>query len=421
MGGLFANRWLVVAASLLGLLVGSGPVLIFSSGVFLKPVSAELGITRGDLSSAVFLAAICTAIACPLLGWLLDRFGTRRVMMPGILLYALVVAGFALMQTKPVFLIPLIFALVGFVGAVQTPIPYAAAVTQWFDRQRGLALGIATAGVGLGVALLPPFLAMLIGAFGWRHAYLGLAIAVLVLAWLPVALFVREPPGLAQAAARRTDANLTDALPGIPAAAALKQWQFWALTVAFFLAVMAINGTLTHVIPLLTDRGIPPQQAALMFSFAGYAIILGRILAGWCLDRFWGPYVAMCFFVVPMLGIALLGSGATGLVPLIGAILCGAGIGAEIDLMAFFISRYFGLKAYGKIYGIMFAVFNIGTGLGPALSGLSFDRFHSYGPIFIVYEVALAITCLLFIGLGPYPYPAPKRESPAIMDQKAAA
>ena len=78
MGGLFANRWLVVAASMCGLLVGSGPILIFSTSVFLKPVSAELGITRGDLSSAVFLAAICTAIACPAIGWLLDRFGADR-------------------------------------------------------------------------------------------------------------------------------------------------------------------------------------------------------------------------------------------------------------------------------------------------------------------------------------------------------
>jgi MFS family permease len=413
MAGLFANRWLVVVASVLGLQVGSGPILIFSSGVFLKPVSAELGITRGDLSIALLLAALCTAVTSPFFGWLLDRFGTRRVMMPGIVLYALAVAAFGLMQAQPAFVIPLIYAVVGVIGSVQTPIPYAAVVAQWFDRQRGLALGIATAGVGLGVALLPPFLAMLIGAFGWRTAYLGLGIAVLVLAWLPVALFVREPPGLAQAAARRPERGATDALPGTTAREAFRQWRFWALTIAFFLAVMAINGTLTHVIPLLTDRGIAPQDAAFIFSFAGYAIILGRILAGWCLDRFWGPHVAMVFFVVPIIGIALLAGGGTGIVPLVGAVLCGAGIGAEIDLMAFLVSRYFGLKAYGKIYGLMFAVFGIGTGIGPALSGFSFDRYHSYAPIFIVYMVALVITCALFIRLGPYPYPASKDDSVA--------
>jgi predicted MFS family arabinose efflux permease len=241
-----------------------------------------------------------------------------------------------------------------------------------------------------------------------------LGIAVLVLAWLPVALFVREPPQLAQQAARRPElgpaANRADALPGTTAAAAFKQWRFWALTIAFFLGVMAINGTLTHVIPLLTDRGIPPQQAAFVFSFAGYAIILGRILAGWCLDRFWGPHIAMFFFAVPIIGIVLLGSDAPGFASVIGAVLCGVGIGAEIDLMAFLLSRYFGLKAYGKIYGVMFAVFNIGTGLGPALSGVSFDRFHSYQPIFIVYAAVLIITCALFIRLGPYPYSASKHD-----------
>jgi MFS family permease len=107
-----------------------------------------------------------------------------------------------------------------------------------------------------------------------------------------------------------------------------------------------------------------------------------------------------------MLGIALLESGRENPIPLLGAALCGAGIGAEIDLMAFFVGRYFGLKAYGKIYGLMFMLFNVGTGLGPALSGRAFDIFHSYFQIFMAYEVALVVTCLLFVPLGEYAYPA---------------
>ena len=414
------SRWSVVCASVCGLMVGSGPVLIFSSGVFLKPVSTDLGITRGDLSSAVFLAATSTAIGSPIVGWLLDRFGTRRVMITGIPLFALVVAGFGLMQAKPPFIVPLIFALVGLTGAVQTPIPYALVVARWFDRQRGLALGIATAGVGLGTALLPPFLALLIDEFGWRQAYFGLGLSVLVLAWLPVALFVREPSER-QSENARENGDLGETLPGMTASAAFRRWEFWALTVAFFLGVMAINGTLTHVVPLLTDRGIAASQAAVMFSFAGAAIIGGRILAGWCLDRLWGPYVAILFFAIPMIGIALLGSGIGGVVPFIGAICCGAGIGAEIDMMAFFVSRYFGIKAYGKIYGVMAMAFNIGTGLGPALSGLSFDRFHSYGPIFLAYELALGVTCALFLRLGPYPYPAADQQKAPGSQLRAAA
>jgi MFS family permease len=405
--GVFANRWWIVAACACGLLVGAGAILIFTFGVFLKPVTEDLGISRGALSSGLGISAWFVALSCPIVGWLIDRFGTRRVMVPGVLLFALAVASFGFMQAQPVFLIYAIFCIAGFISGVQTPIPYAAVITHWFDNHRGIALGLATAGVGLGVALIPQLAAVLIGHFGWREAYFGLGLAVVALAWIPVVLFVRDPP-----LASRAGAETSAVLPGMAATAALKTASFWLLSAAFFFGVMAINGTIVHIVALLTDRGISLQVATGALSVAGIAIIVGRIVCGWCLDRFWGPYVAICFFVLPMLGIALLGSGWGYPAPLIGAALCGSGIGAEIDLMAFFIGRYFGLKAYGKIYGLMFMLFNIGTGLGPALSGRAFDIYHSYFQIFIVYEVALAVTCLLLVRLGPYTYPA--RKEPAM-------
>lgn len=107
-------------------------------------------------------------------------------------------------------------------------------------------------------------------------------------------------------------------------------------------------------------------------------------------------------------GIALLATGAGGMVPLAGAVLCGMGIGAEVDLMAFFVSRYFGLRSYPTIYATMFGIFSVGTGFGPYLAGFSFDHWHSYQPIFVVFEIALAVTCLLFVLLGPYPFPPEK-------------
>jgi len=302
----------------------------------------------------------------------------------------------------------LIFALTGLVGGVQSPIPYAAVIAQWFDRQRGLALGIGTAGVGLGVALMPQVASRLIDTVGWRLAYVGLAIAVLLIALPPVALFLREPPGFSAYARRRRQPALTTAIvPGVAAGEALRSRLFWGLAIAFFLDVIAINGTLTHIVPLLTDRGVPRQVATAALSGTGFALIFGRILSGWCRDRFWGPYVAITFFVLPMAGIAILASGAGGFAPFLGAIACGLGIGAEIDLMAFFTSRYFGLRDYAKLYGIMFGIFALGVGIGPALSGVSFDRFQSYTPAFVVFEIMLAISCLIFLRLGPYPFPAP--------------
>src|SRR5581483_6527010 len=253
----------------------------------------------------------------------------------------------------------------------------------------------------------------------WRAAYLGISAAVVLFAFIPVALFVREPPGFDAAPKRGESRGAALNIPGTGVGEALKSWLFWGLGIAFFFDVIAINGTLTHIVALLTDRGIGREVAVTALSGTGIALFCGRVLSGWFLDRFWGPYVAIGFFVAPMIGLALLMSQATGAAPFLGAICLGLGIGAEIDLMAFFASRYFGLKNYAKIYGTMFGLFGFGVGIGPALSGASFDRFHSYTPIFAVYEVMLAITCLIFLRLGPYPYPAGRHAPAAAAAQTA--
>ena len=419
MARLFANRWWVVFATICGLLVGAGPVNVFTFGVFLKPITEDLGLSRGAFSAALTFHATIAAIALPVVGWLVDRWGARRIMLPGLFLYALATASYGLIQASPLLLTFLIFALTGLVGGVQSPIPYATVIAQWFDRERGLALGIGTAGVGLGVAVVPQLAALLIDAVGWRLAYVGLAVAVLLVAFPPVALFLREPPDFT-ARMRQPAATTGAALPGVVAGEALRSWLFWGLAIAFFLDVIAINGTLTHIVPLLTDRGIPRQIATAALSGTGFALIFGRILSGWCLDRFCGPYVAIVFFLLPMIGIAILISGAGGFAPFLGAIACGLGIGAEIDLMAFFTSRYFGLRDYAKLYGTMFGIFALGVGIGPALSGASFDRFHSYTPAFVVFVIVLAVGCLIFLRMEPYPFPSP-RQAPSSAAEKVPA
>src|SRR6516162_7897964 len=197
MASLFHNRWWIVFATICGLVVGAGPINVFTFGVFLKPITEDLGLSRGAFSAALTFHATIAAVALPVVGWLVDRWGARRIMLPGLFLYALATASYALLQASPLLLTFLIFALTGLVGGVQSPIPYAAVITQWFDRERGLALGIGMAGVGLGVALMPQLATLLIGAIGWRLAYVGLAVTALLVAFPPVALLLREPPGFA--------------------------------------------------------------------------------------------------------------------------------------------------------------------------------------------------------------------------------
>jgi MFS family permease len=193
--------------------------------------------------------------------------------------------------------------------------------------------------------------------------------------------------------------------------AVLRGWRFWALAFAFFLGVVALNGTLTQIVAMLMDRGMPLQVATRDLAASGIAAIVGRIASGWCVDRYHGPYVAIGFFILPMIGTLFFMSGVGEPVPLFGALLCGAALGGEIDLMSFFVSRYFGLKSYGKIFGTMFGIFAGSTGVGPFISGLSFDHWHSYVPAFALYEVLLIIGCLVFLPLGPYPFPAHHRLS----------
>jgi MFS family permease len=396
---LFQNRWWVVLGAFLGLIVNQGAITFYAFAIFLKPVSDDLGVSRGTLSSAVGLLLAVFAVFVPVMGSLIDRFGVRTVLLPMIVLVALATAGLSQLRASPFILYPL-FATQGLFATCQVPIGYAKVITAWFDRERGLALGVAVAGAGLGVALVPQLVAYLIDHHGWRAAYVGLGAAILLIAFVPVAVFVREPPSAGTAPGGAPPA------PGISAGEAVRQSQFWIINIAFVLATIAINGTLAHVVALLTDRGLPAATATDALSVAGLAIIAGRIVSGYCVDRLFAPHVTVAMFCAPIVGIALLLTGGAGVAPFAGTVLCGLGIGAEIDLMAFFVGRYFGLRAFGAIYGLMFATFAVGSGLGSFLMGACFDLAGSYRPMLVAFVAVLIAACLLIARLGPYRYRA---------------
>jgi len=407
----FRNRWWIVFASVLGLIVGAGSINVFGISVFMKPISDDLGLGRGIISSAAGMTSIISAIASPFFGKMIDKWGIRPVFLPSIILFAGAVAALSLLQASTSYLYVL-FPIVGLTSVGQTPAAYSKAISAWFDKDRGLALGIALAGVGLGTALVPQFSQYLINNFGWRNAYLGLGFAILLLAFIPAALFIREPTNGAQTKAERQQPAASGLAFG---EATMGSWRFWALTLAFFFGAASINGVLTHVVPLLTDRGLPVSTAVGALSVSGIAIIAGRIFSGYCLDKIFGPYVAVAFFLCPLTGICLLYSGMSGLVPLIGTILCGFGIGAEFDLMAFLVSRYFGMKSFGALYGLMFGISQIGNAVGSNIMGWSFQLLHSYAPAFVLFVAALVVTCLLFLPLGPYAFRAvaPNKSAPS--------
>lgn len=200
--GVFANRWWIVFGCVMGLIVNAGVITAFTFSVFLKPITHDLGVNRADVGLAVLVGAIFATIARPTFGKAIDYFGLRASLLPMIVAYAVVTAAMAMLR-QPYVLIVLFFVVWAIVGTGQTPIAYSKAITGWFDRERGLALGIAIAGVGLGVAIVPQFASYLVAHFGWRAGFVGLGGAILVLGFLPAVLFVREPPTPRNGSARR--------------------------------------------------------------------------------------------------------------------------------------------------------------------------------------------------------------------------
>lgn len=397
----FQRRWLIVVACTLGLAVSTGTINTFAFAVFIKPVSEDLGVSRSVISSGILLTNVLCGLATPLIGLLLDRWGSRRILLPGVPLFASSIAAFSLLENSLTSMLAL-FAAAGLFGATQGTVPYTKVITKWFDQERGIALGIALAGIGLGIAIIPQLAQMLIEAAGWRAAYIGVGSFVLLAGFFPVLLFVGEPP---PADLPHDPSNaVVRSVPGVSMKEAITQWRFWVMTLGFFIAVVATNGTLAHVVAMLTDRGLPIEQAVATLSMAGVGVILGRIACGSCLDRFAGAPVAVFFFTIPAVGIALLATGAEGSIPLLGGILCGVGLGANNTLMAYFASRYFGLRAYGAIFGMMFGAFLIGTGTGPYLNAISYDLLNSYDTALIASCVGLVFASMLFVPLGPYPF-----------------
>jgi MFS family permease len=403
------NPWWIVAGSTLALMVCTGPVVLFTSGVFLKPVSQALGWDRGTMSAATGAATLMTAIATPLTGSLVDRWGARRVLLPVIVLFAFSVAAISLTPASPIVFIAL-YAIVGLVSAAQSPQPYAKTIAAWFDERRGLALGIAMAGVGLGIIVVPQLTRILVDAFGWRGAYIGLGVVVFSIAFPAVAVLVREPVRASQQ--RGAHRTVAAALPGLGVQEALTgSGRFWLLAAPVFLVGAAVNGINAHLVPLLTDRGMSVPLATSMLSAVGLASVAGRLVYGYLADRLFAPRIAAGFFLLPCFGIYLLIIGAHGGWQLISVVTLGLALGCEIDMVGFLTSRYFGLRRFGELYGYLFAVFAAGTALGPYLMGVVFDGYHSYNAALSSFVVALLIAAVLISCLDSYVFPVSAAEA----------
>jgi predicted MFS family arabinose efflux permease len=276
-------------------------------------------------------------------------------------------------------------------------------ISAWFDKRRGIALATMMAGVGVGAIGIPPLATKLIESYGWREAYLILGAGIFVLGMIPAGLWLREAPpdSVRESAAVE---------PGMRGAEAVRMPVFWLLLTGFFLFSVSVNGSVAHLIPVLTDRGISNDTAALAASMLGVLTLCGRLLTGALLDRFAGSRVTGIFFAVAAIGVAVLSQAHTVFAAFSAAALIGLGMGAEADVMPYLVSRYFGLRSFSEIYGYTFTAYALAGALGPLLMGWSYDRLHSYSIALMGLAVAMFTGAAVLASLPRYPVPAAQQE-----------
>jgi MFS family permease len=402
----FFYGWWIVAVSAIGLGLGYAPIIVYSFGVFIKPLTQELHSNRASISLAFTLANLLQSVSSPLAGRLADRFGARRVILLSSVIFALLLVSSHLLSPK-LWDIYVFYGLLGFVGSGPAPIPYVKVISRWFDRRRGLALGLTMFGIGSGAILMPALAQRLITMLGWRSTYMVIGLLVLVVSVPVVAFFLKESPeemGLLPdgAIAARQAAERQNTREGMAWSDARRSKAFWLMVGAIFLVGASVHGCVVHLVPLLSDQGVSSNRVALATSLLGSALLIGRVGSGYLLDRFFAPRVALCLFGAAACGIALLRMGAASGLVLLAVFLIGLGMGSEVDIIAYLVSRYFGLRAFGEVYGYAFASYVLAGALGPWLMGLGFDRSGSYGSVLVGFFLATLLAVVLMTRLGPY-------------------
>jgi MFS family permease len=389
--------WRVVAVCHIGVLVGFATVFIYSFSLMMKPLQHEFGWNREQVSRAFSLAAISVAICSPFMGKLFDRFEPRK-------LIAAFMTAFGLGLGSLAFLTPHLAqfyataVFIGVAGSGTYQLGYARVVASWFERRLGAALSIVVAGSGVGTLFFPPLVQHLIANYGWRHTYLLLATLPLFVG-APLTLFFA--PSLAVNKTSSPD-KAHAASDGSTWKQALATRSFWLLALGVCVVSLSENGALAHLAPMLSDRGLKAGDAALIVSILGGASLAGRFMLGWLLDYLEGSHIATFSLLAAGSGILLLANAQSFHSAAFAALLAGLGMGCELDLIPYMLKRYFGLRSFSTLYGIVYSGFAVAGAIAPLLLGHIYDVTGSYTNILSILSGVTMVVALGMLALPGY-------------------
>lgn len=386
--------WATIVAAGAGVGVGLTGLPFYTFGVFIKPLSEAFGWGRSEIAIGMMFLSAGSVIAAPVVGAAIDRIGARLLSLLSLGGLAL---GFGALAASGPSLTSYYGAwlLLAALGCATTPVTWTRVINLSFDRQRGLALGLTLLGTGVASLFGPPLVQMLIASYGWQGGYLGMGLFVLLVILPIVALGLKEPT--------KRSGPVPAAGAGMAPREALASRRFWLIGGGIFLIILGQASATVHLVPLLGDRGVDAATAARIAGLLGVSVVVGRIGVGMLVDRFHAPKVARVFLALPAAALALLIWSDDVAAAYVAAMLLGLAAGAEVDLLAYLVSRYFGVRAYGTIYGFQLSIFGIGAGLGPPLVGEVYDRTGSYDLALWLGIAAFLAGAALIGFLGRYP------------------
>ena len=369
--------WVVVIAVMLALAVSSGGRFLF--GIVLKPVSEEFGWSRTELSLAITISVIALSVLQPLVGILVDRFGSRPILLLGIVGVAAAMIPMTLVTSLwQVYVFYGLFAAFGF--AATSPVNTTALVNGWFEKRRGLALSLATSGSAYGQLLIVPVVTAIMIWSSWRTAYIAVA-ATLMVVILPIAIFaVRDAPHRADRASRQRAALE----PKITIGQAIRTTAYWQLSFGMFVCGFTMGFTQVHMIPYLTDM---PEHSAhtmqttasLALSIVGLCSIVGAILLGSLSDRYGHrEMLTVTYFLRGLAFLILLAVGSSIPGIFIAAIVLGVSWTSTTPLGSAIAADIFGRASLATIFGFIFTAMNVGSGVGALLAGMDRDFMGNY-------------------------------------------
>lgn len=377
---------------------------VYAIGPFIEPLQQEFGWTRARISFGLTISSLIGTAMGILVGLLVDRIGSRRIALAGVVLTT---ASVALLGTATGTAANWALLWIGFAIAnlfMQAAV-WTKPVASGFQKSLGLALAVALSGAGLAGMVFPVLASWLISELGWRAAFPAVA-AIWGTLVLPIIFFYfRAPPPIASASAPQGDQEApharTRSLPGLTLAEALRTAVFYKLLGVSILFMLSMLGIAVHFVPLLTELGASPLRAAATASLVGLSAIIGRVSTGFLLDRLPGHLVGAGVFMLPVLGTGLLLlDGTNPAVHYIAAISIGFVLGGEVDVIAYLTTRYLGLRNFGVLFGALGSGLSLGAAIGPLAAGMASDRWDTYAPFLVAALVFSVISSVALASLG---------------------